>query len=240
MALKALIADDEPLALDELGYALRQVGGVDSIDQVGSALEALARLQDSQYDVVFLDVRMPGLSGLDAMGLVNRMAERPPVVFVSASDEHALEAFDVSAIDYLVKPVSESRLRRTLDRVARQRGLTAAARSASDKLAVDGDGFTVLVRISDIRFVEARGHAVRVRNFDAAYRSRASLGELEEQLGLHGFVRVHRAFMVNPDHVIEVHPFFAGTYTLKLDDRDRTEVPVSRAAAKRLRRIFRI
>ena len=137
-------------------------------------------------------------------------------------------------------PAPESRLRRTLDRVARQRGQTAAARSASDKLAVDGDGFTVLVRISDIRFVEARGHTVQVRNFDAAYRSRASLGELEEQLGLHGFLRIHRAFMVNPDHVIEVHPFFAGTYTLRLDDRDRTEVPVSRAAAKRLRRIFGI
>jgi two-component system, LytTR family, response regulator len=238
MPLKALIADDEPLARDELMYALRQVGGVDSIDQVGSALEAVTRLQDSQYDVLFLDIRMPGVSGLEAVGLVNRMADKPHVVFVTASDEHALEAFDLSATDYLVKPVSESRLRRTLDRVARRRSVTAAARSASDKLAVEGDGYTVLVRISDIRLVEARGHTVLVRNFDTAYRSRASLGELEEQLESHGFVRVHRAFMVNPDHVLEVHPFFAGTYTLKLDDRGRTEVPVSRAAARRLRKLF--
>ena len=130
MMLKALVADDEALARDELVYALRQVGGVDSIDQVTSAVEALERLQDSHYDVLFLDIRMPGLSGLDAMGVVNRLPERPQVVFVTAYDEHALEAFDVAAADYLLKPVSAPRLQRALARVGRQRTLAAATRSS--------------------------------------------------------------------------------------------------------------
>jgi len=238
MMLKALVADDEALARDELVYALRQVGGVDSIDQVTSAVEALERLQDSHYDVLFLDIRMPGLSGLEAMGVVNRLPDRPQVVFVTAYDEHALEAFDVAAADYLLKPVSAPRLQRALARVGRQRTLAAATRSVADKLAVEGEGFTVLVRISDVRFLEVRRHIVLVRTFDSVYRSRSSLGELEEQLGPNGFVRVHRGYLVNPDHVAEVHPFFAGTYLLKVDDRERTDVPVSRAAAKRVRKIF--
>ena len=108
----------------------------------------------------------------------------------------------------------------------------------ADKLAVEGEGFTVLVRIPEVRFLEARRHTVLVRTFDAAYRSRSSLSELEEQLGPNGFVRVHRAYLVNPDHVTEVHPFFAGTYMLRVDDCERTEVPVSRAAAKRVRKIL--
>jgi DNA-binding LytR/AlgR family response regulator len=238
VALKALVADDEPLARDELVYMLRQAGCVETIDHVSSALEALERLQESRYDVLFLDIRMPGLSGLEAMGVVNRLSERPQVVFVTAYDEHALAAFDVSATDYLVKPVSESRLRRALDRVRRNRTVAAPARSVADKLAVEGDGHTVLLRIPDIRCIAANGHTVLVRTFDAAYRSRSSLVELEEQLGPNGFVRVHRAYLVNPDHVTEVHPFFAGTYLLKVDDRDRTEVPVSRASARRVREIF--
>jgi DNA-binding LytR/AlgR family response regulator len=233
--LKVLVADDEPLARDELVYMLRRVGGVSSIEQAASAVEALALLQHTRYDVLFLDIRMPGMSGLEATEIVNRLPQRPQVVFVTAFDEHAVAAFEVAATDYLVKPVSETRLRRAIERIA-GRSLTApSAGRVVDKLPVEGEGHTILVRIDDIRIVHARGHNVLVRTFDAEYRSRSSLSELEEQLAEHRFLRVHRAYLVNPEHVAEVHPFFAGAYLLRMHDKARSDVPVSRALAPRVR-----
>jgi two-component system response regulator LytT len=242
VSLRALVADDEVLARDELAYMLRCVGGVEVVDQVSSAAQALARLQAVAYDVLFLDIRMPGLGGLEAMEAVKCLPRPPRVVFVTAYDEHALAAFEVAATDYLVKPVSEPRLRQTLERIAAS-GLHRAAagvRGLSSKLAVEYDDHTMLVRIADIRFVSARGHHVLVRTFDAQHRARQSLAELEALLAPHGFMRVHRAFLVNLDHVEEVHPFFAGTYLLRVDDCNRSEVPVSRALAGRVRDLLGI
>ena len=235
MSLRALVADDEALARDELVYMLRRVGGVGAIEQAASAVEALALLQTERYDVLFLDIRMPGVGGLEAAEIINTLPQRPKVIFVTAFDEHALAASEVAATDYLVKPVSELRLRRALARIAGRELSTAGGRRIVDKLPVEGDGHTILVRIADIRMVHARGHAVLVRTFDAEYRSRTSLAELEEQLAPHSFLRVHRAYLVNPEHVIEVHPFFAGAYLLRVQDKEHSEVPVSRALAPRVR-----
>jgi DNA-binding LytR/AlgR family response regulator len=236
MSLRALVADDEVLARDELVYMLRRVGGVGTIEQAGSAVEVLARLQQERYDVLFLDIRMPGLSGLDAAEILNKLPDQPNVIFVTAFDEHALAAFEVGAIDYLVKPVSELRLRRAVERISsRKVARPVASRTLVDKLPVDGEGHTVLLRIADIRIVHARGHHVFVRTFDAEYCSRSSLSELEEQLAPHRFLRVHRAYLVNPEHVIEVHPFFAGAYLLRVQDKAASEVPVSRALAPSVR-----
>jgi DNA-binding LytR/AlgR family response regulator len=236
MNLHALVADDEALARDELVYMLRRVGGVSRVEQADSAIEALSLLRQSTFDVVFLDIRMPGLSGLEATQLVNELPNRPNVVFVTAFDEYALAAFDVAATDYLVKPVSELRLRRALERVSSRRSLPAAPSGrVVQKLPVEGDGHTILVPIADIRTVHVRGHTALVRTFDAEYRSRSSLSELEDQLAAHDFLRVHRAYLVNPQHVLEVHPFFAGAYLLRMHDRAHSEVPVSRALAPRVR-----
>jgi two-component system, LytTR family, response regulator LytT len=236
MSLRALVADDESLARDELVYMLRRVGGIQVVDQAASALEALGCLQQATYDVVFMDIRMPGLSGLEAMHVVSRLPRPPRVVFVTAYDEHALAAFDVAATDYLVKPVSEPRLRQAVERVvAHGQRSGGTSRTVSARLAVEQDTHTILVPVSDIRFVSARGHRVVVRTFDAEHRARQSLAELEEQLAPHGFLRVHRSFVVNLEHVHEVQPFFAGAYLLRVDDRDRSEVPVSRALASRVR-----
>jgi DNA-binding LytR/AlgR family response regulator len=239
MMLNVLVADDEVLARDELVYMLRRVGGVGTIDQASSAFEALALLQQSRFDILFLDIRMPGLTGLDATQIVNQLPHKPQVVFVTAFDEYALAAFDVAASDYLVKPVSEIRLRRALERINdRLRGRHPAARQVLDKLALEGEGHTVLVPIAEIRMIHVRGHTVIVRTFDAEFRSRSSLSELEEQLAGRGFLRVHRAYLVNPEHVLEVHPFFAGAYLLRIQDKARSEVPVSRALAPRVRDAF--
>jgi two-component system, LytTR family, response regulator LytT len=242
MSLRALVADDEAVARDELAYMLRRVGGIDVVDQASSGTEALARLHEAPYDVLFMDIRMPGLSGLQAMEVVSRLPRPPRVVFVTASDEHAVAAFEVAATDYLVKPVSEPRLRQTMQRIARDGHPSAATGTPalSSKLPFEQGDHTTLVRIPDIRFVFARDHHVLVRTFDTEHRARQSLAELEELLAPHGFLRVHRAYLVNLDHVLEVYPFFAGAYLLRVDDRDRSEVPVSRALAGRVRDLLGI
>jgi YesN/AraC family two-component response regulator len=139
------VADDETLARGELAYMLRRLGGIEIVDQAASAVEALvARLQETQYDVLFMDIRMPGLSGLEAMEVVSRLPRPPRVVFVSAYDEHALAAFKVAAIDYLVKPVSEPRLRQAVDRVVGH-GHRPGARigTLTAKLAVEHDNHMI-------------------------------------------------------------------------------------------------
>jgi DNA-binding LytR/AlgR family response regulator len=184
---------------------------------------------------------MPGLTGLEAMEVVQRLPRPPRVVFVTAYDEHALAAFDVAATDYLVKPVSESRLRQTVERILRQAPQQHPGdppHGPSARLAVECGDHTMLVRVNDVRFVSARGHRVLVHTFDAKHRARHSLGELEAVLAPHTFVRVHRAFLVNLDHIQEVRPFFAGAYLLRMDDLERTDVPVSRALAGRLRHLL--
>ena len=239
MGIRALIVDDEAPARMELAHLLRRVAEVDRLDEAATAADALACLQQERYDLVFLDIRMPGLSGLQAMEVVNRLPDPPPVIFVTAYDQHALEAFEVAARDYLLKPVSEARLRLAVERIlARRDRAQAQGRVARERLAVEEDGHTRLVRIAEIRYIYVRGHTVHVRTFDAEHKSRASLAELAERLAEHGFIRVHRSYLVNPEHVVEVHPFFAGTYILRMDDQTRSEVPVSRNFARAVRELF--
>lgn len=238
---RVLIVDDEAAARAELRYVLARVDASVRADEASSATEALAALDVTRYDAVFLDIRMPGLSGLDALALIERRPHRPEVVFVTAYDEYALKAFELAAADYLLKPVSEPRLRRALDRLLRPLrapGPPPEARPALEKLPVQGETATLFLRLADIRYLHVQGHDTFARTFDSAHRTRFSLAELETRLTGHGFVRVHRAYLVNVEHILELEPFFAGSQVLRVDDRERTEIPVSRSAAPRLREIL--
>ena len=236
--MRILIVDDEPPARAEMRYMLEKIGEAGDVDDAETAIDVLARLQDSRYDLVLLDIRMPGLSGLDAVKVINRANPRPHIVFVTAYEEHAVQAFEVEADDYLLKPVSERRLRHTLERVHTARpsvGAQPTPAVALDRLAVETDDRTILLKISDIRFVNARGDYTYVRTFDHEYRVRSSLTELTGRLEPNGFLRVHRSFLVNLDHVLELQPYFSGTYVLMMADQHRSEVPVSRSGIKTLR-----
>jgi two-component system response regulator LytT len=239
--VKALVVDDEPLVRNELAYMLARVARDCAVKEADSAVQALALLQQSAYDVVFLDVRMPGMTGLDAAAVIEHLPKRPHVVFVTAHEDHALRAFELAAFDYLLKPVTEERLALTLGRMrsrtaANQRGEA----SASGRLPVDSGGRTFLVPVADIRFVQARGHVVTVALFDQAFRFRGTLGECMRRLEPNGFLRVHRAYLVNPRHVVEANPILAGAYALRVDDRARSEVPVSRNFAASVRAAFQL
>jgi DNA-binding LytR/AlgR family response regulator len=237
--MRALVVDDEPVVRKELVYTLGRVAPACKVEEAESAVDALALLQSTAYDVVFLDIRMPGLDGLDAAAVIKRLPKRPWIVFVTAYPDYALSAFDVAASDYLLKPVTEERLADTLRRLRSQPGARKAAEQPEHmRLPVVDEGRTLLLRIEDIRFVEARDHLVSVRLFDRSYRFRGPLGECAARLERHGFLRVHRAYIVNPAHVVEVNPFLAGTYVIRVDDRTRSEVPVSRNFAAAVRTAF--
>ncbi len=230
--MKVLVVDDEPLVRGELVYALGRVAEDLEIAEAGDAVEALRELAGTPYDVVFLDINLPGLSGLEATKVISALPNAPHVVFVTAHDTHALDAFDLAAIDYLVKPVSQARLTRSVERLRSLRESStppaAAANAAPARVALEDGERTRLVKVPDIRYVQANGHVVTARIYDGDLRWKGSLAEAASRLEPAGFLRVHRAYLVNPERVIEVEPFFGGSYLLRVDDKARSEVPVSR------------
>ena len=236
--MRALVVDDEPVVRKDLVYTLGRVAPDWRVEEAESAVEALALLQSAQYDVVFLDIRMPGLDGINAAAVINRLPKRTNVVFVTAYPDYALSAFDVAASDYLLKPVSEERLSDTIRRLNSQPEQKKPEQAEHARLPVVDEGRTLLLHIEDVRFVEARDHLVSVKLFDQSYRFRGSLGECAARLDRHGFLRVHRAYIVNPRHVVEVNGFLGGTYVIRVDDRTRSEVPVSRNFAPVVRTAF--
>jgi DNA-binding LytR/AlgR family response regulator len=230
--VRALVVDDEPLVRSELVYALGKVADDIEITEAADAVEALRELAGAQYDVVFLDINLPRLSGLEATKVINALPSPPQVVFVTAHESHALDAFDLAAFDYVVKPVSQARLAQTVERLRALRPNGASAFQPADvlpsRIALEDGERTRLVKVADIRYVQANGHVVTARVFDGDLRWKGSLAEAAARFEPAGFLRVHRAYLVNPERVVEVEPFFGGSYLLRVDDKARSEVPVSR------------
>ena len=200
--LTALVIDDERPALDELTFLLGKDPRIGEIVAKDSATEALRTLQERDVDVVFLDIQMPGLTGLDLAQLLRRFRDPPPVVFVTAHEEHAVEAFDLRAVDYVLKPVREERLAEAIRRVTE-----TASRGAPDtdeQIPVERGGVTRFVSRSDIRYVEAQGDYARLHTATDSHLVRSSLSTLEEKWANAGFTRIHRSLLVSLPHVDEV------------------------------------
>ncbi|HLF40256.1 MAG TPA: LytTR family DNA-binding domain-containing protein [Acidimicrobiia bacterium] len=229
-SLAVLVVDDERPALDDLAYLLRQHPRIGSVTTAGDATEALRRLRDGSFDAVFLDIRMPGLDGLELGRVLGRFARPPAIIFVTAFEQHAVEAFELQAVDYLLKPVRAERLS---DAVRR---LGAPARRADEedgsRVAVEMGGRTRFVDRDSIRFVEASGDYVRLHTDRDAYLVRVPISALEEGWREAGFVRVHRGYLVALRYVTELRVRAGGGYVLVVENR---ELPVSRRHARELR-----
>jgi DNA-binding LytR/AlgR family response regulator len=239
--MKVLVVDDEPLVRSELVYALGRVAPDFSIVEAPDAVEALRALAGERYDVAFLDINLPGLSGLEATKVIAALPTPPHVVFVTADGTRAVDAFELAAVDYVVKPVSEARLARTVGRLRALRegavaGSPVAPAPSPSRVALEDGDRTRLVKVADIRYVAANGHTVTARVFDGDLRWKGSLAEAALRLEPAGFLRVHRAYLVNPERVVEVEPFFGGSYMLRVDDKSRSEVPISRNFLPAVRR----
>lgn len=201
--LRVLVVDDERPALDELAWLLGRDGRVGDVVTTDSAAEALRLLQEDHVDAVFMDIRMPGLTGLDLAKVLSRFKEPPPVVFVTAYDEHAVAAFDLNAVDYVLKPVREERLAEAVRRVVEARAPSTASLE-EDTIAVELGGRTRFVSRSEVGYVEAQGDYARLHTAAGSHLVRVPLTALEEQWREAGFVRIHRSLLVALAHVEEV------------------------------------
>jgi two-component system LytT family response regulator/two-component system response regulator LytT len=307
MSISALIIDDEQLARDELKYLLDSVGGVDVVAQGANGIEAVNLIEEYQPDLVFLDVQMPGLDGF---AVLQRLVERsrlrnggkngdlPQIVFATAYDQYAVRAFDVNAVDYLLKPFERKRVSEAVERArlrvttgtgaaaddpllaladgaqpagapsVRSRAQSAGSQSMSSqptssqidqllrllnrshvaeratqpaKLVVQAQSRLLLVDQSEICFAAIEEGVIRIvtRTFEGQSKCR-TLEELQELLDPSHFWRAHRGYVVNINHIREVVPWFKSSYQLRMNDKQQTEVPVSRAQTKRLRELFNL
>lgn len=266
MQLRALIVDDEAPAREELRYLLDELGAVAGsgpVQVVGEATngeEALLLLKSLDYDLVFLDIRMPGLTGLDVARELRGLAKRPQIIFTTAYPDHAVDAFDLAATDYLVKPFDAERFRRAVERaqsLVGERAPEAAGTEPGDpqssegaastapalqpaeapliRIPVQKDGRTVLVQGDSIVYAAAARGYSSLKLADERVLVSFSLNELERRLQGH-FCRVHRSYLVNLRYVRELVPDFRGTLVLVMNDRQRSRVEVSRRHARELRR----
>ncbi|KAB2806908.1 response regulator transcription factor [Pimelobacter simplex] len=233
--LRVLAVDDERPALDELTYLLEADERVAEVIACQSATDGLRILREREVDCVFLDVQMPGLSGLELAEVLGRFKQPPPVVFVTAHEQHAVDAFDLRAVDYVLKPVRPERLAEAVRRVL---GGAAPQRAATDtQVAVERGGVTRFVDRGDITHVEAQGDYARLHTTGGeAYLVRVPLTTLEEEWAEAGFHRIHRSLLVALAHVTEVRTE-AGRTSVRIGATG-DELPVSRRHTRGLRDIL--
>jgi DNA-binding LytR/AlgR family response regulator len=238
MSIRALIVDDEAPARGELRYLLSAHPEIEIVGEAATAREALALAENVRYDVVFLDIELPGMTGLEAARLVINRRERPAVVFVTAHERYAVDAFAVEAFDYLVKPVEPERLARVVQRLAQARKREAPS---VEKIAVvSAGGAKTLLDYDAVHWIEADGDYSRVHTYDRAYLSTSSLRELEELLPAGRFARIHRSHVVNLAKVAAVRRAGPDRLRLALDDEQRTELDVARRQTRALRERLRL
>ena len=268
--ITALIVDDEQLAREELKYLLNTTG-VEVVAQGANGIEAVELIREYQPDVVFLDVQMPGLDGFAVLKqLIEHHDRLPQIIFATAFDQYAVRAFDVNAIDYLLKPFDKARVLQAIER-ARLR-LQETSQAEGEALGIGGGGgikLDALIRLIEQQQQNPRTHSGKIvlqaqsrlllidqkdicfASIDEGIISVATqtiegqskcrtLEELLELLDPGIFWRAHRSYVVNINHIKEVVPWFKSSYQLRMDDKKQTEIPVSRAQTKRLRELFKL
>ncbi|GEE01347.1 DNA-binding response regulator [Gordonia spumicola] len=239
--LTVLAVDDEAPALDELAYLLNRHDAVAAVITASDATSALRELADRDVDAVFLDISMPGLSGMELAGVLANYASPPPIVFVTAHDDRAVDAFEIGALDYLLKPLRDARLHQAVDRVVAHLGTAAdepePVVESDEVIPVESAGVTSLVRRDAISWVEAVGDYARLHTDTGPHLVRVTLSTLETRWQSAGFARVHRSYLVNLPMVVGLRS--SGTTTMvRVQANGRSaavELPVSRRQVRELK-----
>ena len=259
MAINTIIVDDEKPARDELAYLLKGFPEINVIGQGKNGVEAVSLIKEHAPDLVFLDVQMPGLDGFGVLKkLVERKMKVPHVVFATAFDHYAVQAFDVNAVDYVLKPFDKARISKAIQRARReieahtspterleqlvsQLGSGKQNSTPPVKLLVKSQQRLLLVDGEDLIWASIEGGLVSVMAKDAEGTSNyRTLEELNAALDSESFWRPHRSYLVNIHHIKEVVPWFKSSYVLKMNDKKQTEIPVSRVQIKRMRELFKL
>jgi two-component system, LytTR family, response regulator LytT len=258
--IRTVVVDDERLAREELCYLLGTVGGVDVVGQAGNGLEALSLIREHEPDLVILDIQMPGLTGFEVARRLLDDGSQAHLVFVTAFDRYAIEAFEINAVDYLLKPVEVDRLGTAVDRVRRRIQAENGARASQppadldkllqmltgrpshrEQLAVKvGDRF-LLLHAEEVIHASVEDDVITVvTNSLSGTSNYRTLDELQARLDPAVFWRVHRSHLVNINKVKEIVPWFSRNFMLKMRDAKGTEIPVSRSQTKRLREYLKL
>ncbi len=254
--ISTLVVDDEKPARDELIYLLKGFPEIQLVGQGKNGVEALSLIKEHSPDLVFLDVQMPGLDGF---GVIKKLADRklrvPHIIFATAYDHYAVQAFEVSAVDYVLKPFDKARLAKAIlrakkvldasgspaDRLELLVSQLGQAKGQRVKLLVKSQQRMILVDSEDVVFASIQDGLITVVARDVEGTSNyRTLEELQSSLDSDQYWRAHRSHLVNINHIKEVVPWFKSSYMLKMNDKKSTEIPVSRAQTKRLRELFRM
>ena len=257
MSLSTVIVDDEQLARDELAYLLKDIGDINVVAQGKNGVEAVNLIREHNPDLVFLDVQMPGLDGFGVIKkLLDRKLPLPKIVFATAFDQYAVKAFEVNAIDYLLKPFDKKRVAQSVQKVRAKLDPESAStdkletlvrmlesqKPQTSKILLKAAGRLFLVDQKDICFASIEDGIISVATTGTASMEGQSncrtLEELLDSLDPNVFWRAHRSYLVNINRIKEVVPWFKSSYQLRMDDKKQTEIPVSRAQTKRLRELF--
>ena len=257
MPLSAVIVDDEQLARHELAYLLSGAD-VNVVAQGKNGLEAVNLIREHTPDLVFLDVQMPGLDGFGVIKkLLDRRIPLPKIVFATAFDQYAVKAFEVNAVDYILKPFDKKRVAQSVEkaRAKIEAGgpeekletlvrMLESQKPSTAKILIKAAGRLFLADPKDICYATIEDGVITVATSGHAGMEGQSncrtLEELFENLDPHLFWRAHRSFLVNINHIREVVPWFKSSYQLRMDDKKQTEIPVSRAQTRRLRELFNL
>jgi DNA-binding LytR/AlgR family response regulator len=255
MSMTAVVADDEQHARDELCFLLGRIDGVEDVGQAANGVEALDEITRHRPDVAFLDVQMPGLTGFEVARRLMEDGTGPSVIFVTAFDQRAIEAFEVNAVDYVLKPVDQGRLETAVSRARRRRGengplagqldrlvrMMAGQKDRRDQVAVKVNDRFVLVQADDIIHASLVEDSINiVTNQVSGTSNDRTLEELHARLDPEVFWRVHRSHLVNINKVKEIVPWFSRNYILRMTDAKATEIPVSRSQTRRLREYLKL
>jgi len=259
--LRALVVDDEQLAREELCFLLEQAGGVAIVGQASDGVQAMRMAGELKPDVVFLDVQMPGLTGFEVARRLMLTETMPRLVFVTAFDQYAVDAFSVNAVDYVLKPIDADRLEQTLERVrlrtaappaAQQMPLSPsdlervieaiqARQERRDQIAIRVGERFILVQADEVVHASVIDEAIVVATQQMSGTSNyRTLDELQARLDPAVFWRVHRSHLVNITKIKEIVPWFSRNFLLKMKDAKATEIPVSRAQTRRLREYLQL
>src|SRR5699024_2574885 len=245
MKLNVMIAEDEFLAREELLYLLEKEKDIVLLLSAETGEELIELYFEHRPDVLFLDIEMPGLTGVEAAKQISKSTNNPPLfVFTTAYDTYAIDAFEIEAVDYLLKPFDQARLQQALERVRsrlqdRQGEVQVDQASnmttrANSKLLIDDGEKMIDLSLNAIYYAVPSQRMLEIHTENGVIESKMTLQDLEKKLEGLSFFRTHRSYLVNLDHILEITPWFNGAYNITLKDKERTTVPVSRSARKAL------
>ncbi|WP_134683066.1 LytR/AlgR family response regulator transcription factor [Brevibacillus migulae] len=243
--IRVLIAEDERLAREELSYYLSQEADIELLPCAVNGRELLEKVAEYEPDVVFLDIKMPELEGVQAARMLSSRKQQPLIVFCTAYENYALDAFSLNAVDYLLKPTEPHRLKETLQRIrkrlqesaqggGKEPGMSTGAAPKVTKLLLEEQNRFVVIEPESILFAVRDERVIQIHTLQETFTSKMTLQQLEEKLHAYPFFRTHRSYLVNLQYVAELVPWFNGAYNLKLKTGKPTQIPVSRSYAREL------